>query len=216
MRWKEQPYYKWQSARGERMNFRCECGQRIHDNTDYLSYKGYLLSDQDQFDLFDEIDDAIENSGPSSRDKEEASMRIRSLLSALLKTVYQCSNCGNIFINDDLHRLDMFRRANPGNQNLLESALGDKWRGFLYADWKDKVPDWQSSNGTLYNKTNGSSLPEPSVVDGNYGDWETLEKDYYRFFHDLKTKDAIRFSQLKKNNTVIHSWSLPTKPLCTE
>lgn len=66
------------------MNFRCECGQRIHDTTDYLSYKGYLMSDQDQFDLLDEIDDAIEKSGPSSTDKEEAAVRIRSLIKRLI------------------------------------------------------------------------------------------------------------------------------------
>jgi hypothetical protein len=190
------------------MNFRCECGQRIHDTTDYLSYKGYLISDQDQFDLLDEIDDAIEKSGPSSTDKEEAAMRIRSLISTLFKTVYQCSNCGNFFIDNDPPRLEMFRGANQVNKNLLKSALGDKWRGFLYADWKDEIPDWQTSNGTLFNETNVSSLTGQLVENGEYSDWETLEQDYYQLFNDLKNKNVIRFSQLKKNNTVIHSWSL--------
>ncbi|WP_342436509.1 hypothetical protein NSS79_24570 [Paenibacillus sp. FSL L8-0436] len=190
------------------MNFRCECGQRIHDTTDYLSYKGYLISDQDQFDLLDEIDDAIEKSGPSSTDKEEAAIRIRSLISTLFKTVYQCSNCGNFFIDNDHPGLEMFRGANQVNKNLLASALGDKWRGSIYADWKDKIPDWQTSNGTLLNETNVSSLTGQLDENGKYSDWETLELDYYQLFNDLKNKNVIRFSQLKKNNTVIHSWSL--------
>ncbi|UMV49858.1 hypothetical protein LMZ02_11105 [Paenibacillus macerans] len=190
------------------MNFRCECGQRIHDTTDYLSYKGYLISDQDQFDLLDEIDDAIEKSGPSSTDKEEAAMRIRSLISTLFKTVYQCSNCGNFFIDNNHPSLEMFRGANQVNKNLLVSALGDKWRGFIYAEWKDKIPDWQTSNGTLFNETNSSSLTGKLDGNGEYGDWETLEQDYYQLFNELKNKNVIRYSQLKKNYTVIHSWSL--------
>lgn len=188
------------------MNFRCECGQRIHDNTDYLSYKGYLMSDQDQFDLLDEIDDAIEKSGPSASDKEEAAMRIRSLTSTLFKTVYQCPNCGNLFIDNDHDRsLEMFRGANQVNKNLLMSALGDKWRGFLYAEWKDEIPEWQTSHGTLFNETNSRSLSGRS--DGKYSDWEALEHDYYQLFNELKNKNVIRYSQLKKNYTVIHSWS---------
>ncbi|WP_039793286.1 hypothetical protein [Paenibacillus elgii] len=190
------------------MNFRCECGQRIHDTTDYLSYKGYLMSDQDQFDLLDEIDDAIEKSGPSSTDKEEAAMRIRSLISTLFKTVYQCSNYGNFFIDNNHPSLEMFRGANQVNKNLLVSALGDKWRGFIYAEWKDNIPDWQTSNGTLFNETNSSSLTGQLDGNGKYSDWETLEQDYYQLFNELKNKNGIRYSQLKKNYTVIHSWSL--------
>ncbi|WP_240644665.1 hypothetical protein [Paenibacillus paeoniae] len=116
------------------------------------------MSDQDRYDLLEEIDDAIEKSGPSPIDKEEAAMRIRSLISTLFKTVYQCSNCGNFFIDNNYPRLEMFRGANQVNKNLLVSALGDKWRGFIYAEWKDNIPDWQTSNGTLYNETNSSAL----------------------------------------------------------
>ncbi|MFP4978033.1 hypothetical protein ACE6ED_21685 [Paenibacillus sp. CN-4] len=190
------------------MNFRCECGQRIHDNTDYLSYKGYLIADQDQFDLLDEIDDAIEKSGPSPEEKEEAAMRVRSLVSDLFKTVYQCTNCGNMFFDTDTSRLEMFRGANQINKNLLVSALGDKWKGSIYAEWKDKIPDWQTSHGTLYNETN-VTLPAGQLAEnGQYNDWEALEQDYYRLFNDFKNKNVIRYSQLKKNYTVIHSWSL--------
>lgn len=190
------------------MNFRCECGQRIHDTTDYLSYKGYLMSDQDHFDLLDEIDDAIEKSGPSSTDKEEAAMRIRSLISDLLKTVYQCFNCGNFFVDTNQRSLEMFRGANQVNKNLLMSALGDKWRGFIYAEWKDEIPEWRTSNGSLYNETNSTSLTGQLDGNGEYSDWETLERDYYQLFNELKNKGVIRYSQLKKNYTVIHSWSL--------
>lgn len=38
------------------MNFTCSCHTVITDTSDYISYKGYLIADQDYFDL----DNAIE------------------------------------------------------------------------------------------------------------------------------------------------------------
>lgn len=67
---------------------------------------------------------------------------------------------------------------------------------------------YSNSNGTLFNETNLSSPTEELVQNGEYSNWETLEKDYYQLFNDLKNKNVIRYSQLKKNNIVIHSWSL--------
>ncbi|WP_238655256.1 hypothetical protein [Paenibacillus piscarius] len=191
------------------MNFRCECGHRIHDNTDNLPYKGYFIADQDQDDLMDEIDAAIEESGPSPQDKEEAAMRIRSLTTRLFKSAYQCSKCGNLFMDLGPAGLEMFRGVDPVNKNLLQSALGEQWRGHLYGEWKDTIPEWQTSHGTLYNETNVSDPAVESSGGGQYGDWGALERDYYELFHELKDRDVIRYSQLKKNGTVLHSWSLP-------
>ncbi|MEK3876056.1 hypothetical protein [Paenibacillus sp. FSL M7-0420] len=191
------------------MNFRCECGHRIHDNTDYLPYKGYFLADQDQDDLMDEIDDAIEKSGPTPRDKEEAAMRIRSLITRLFKSAYQCSNCGNLFMDLGPAGLEMFRAVDPVNKNLLRSALGEQWRGHVFGEWKDILPEWQTSHGILYNETNVSCPSGESAGNGHYSDWEALERDYYQLFDELKNRNAIRYSQLEKNGALIHSWSLP-------
>lgn len=108
------------------MKFTCECGHIIYDQTDYLSYKAHLISDQDWFDFLEEIDEAIEKSGPTPKDKEIACMKIRSLSSKLYKRVYQCKNCGNIFFNNNSPQLEMFRshKDNP-NKTLLESSKGD-------------------------------------------------------------------------------------------
>lgn len=63
---------------------------KLYIKTDYLPYKGYIISDQDWFDFLDEIDAAIEKSGPTPKDKENALMKIRNLSINLSKTVYQC------------------------------------------------------------------------------------------------------------------------------
>jgi rubrerythrin len=111
------------------MNFLCECGNRITDTTDYLPYKAHLISDQDWFDFLEEIDGAIEKSGPTAKDKESACMKIRMLASDLKKSVYQCPNCGNIFIYNNPPQLEMFRSTedNP-DKTLLQSYKGDKWK----------------------------------------------------------------------------------------
>lgn len=183
------------------MNFLCECGHRITDTTDYLSYKAYLISDQDWFDFLDEIDSAIERSGPTAEDKEKALMKIRMLSINLTKTVYQCQKCGNLFFDNDLPQFEMFRGCNSDvNKKLLQSAKGDKWQGFLYGVWVDNKPDWSETNGYIC---------AANIIEGKqYDSWEALEKDYYSIFNELKNKSVLRSSSLKKNEVAIHTWSL--------
>lgn len=109
------------------MKLMCECGHTIYDQTDYLSYKAYLISDQDWFDFLEEIDKAIEESGPTPKDKERACMEIRMLLSKLNKKVYQCQNCGNMFFQNNSRQFEIFKsnKDNP-NKTLLQSAKGEK------------------------------------------------------------------------------------------
>ncbi|MBK8804005.1 MAG: hypothetical protein IPN71_18510 [Fibrobacteres bacterium] len=59
------------------MKIECECGKLITDGTDFLRYKGYILADQDHDHFYDAIDEAIEKSGPSAADKENACMDVR-------------------------------------------------------------------------------------------------------------------------------------------
>lgn len=93
------------------------------------------------------------------------------------------------------------------NKNLLQSALGDKWKGHLYAEWKDTIPEWQTSHGQIFNETNVSFPTGEFSGNGQYSDWAALERDYYGLFHELKSRNALRYSQLKKNGTLLHSWS---------
>ncbi|MDQ0887984.1 hypothetical protein QFZ81_003072 [Paenibacillus sp. V4I9] len=107
------------------MKFLCECGHAIYDQTDYLSYKAYLISDQDWFSFLDEIDNAIEKTGSTPEDKEKALMRIRSIAINLTKLVYQCDKCGNIFFYNSPPQLEMFRScSDTPNKGLLKSAKG--------------------------------------------------------------------------------------------
>ncbi|MGO4528551.1 hypothetical protein AB4Z30_05670 [Paenibacillus sp. 2TAF8] len=183
------------------MKFSCDCGHIITDSTDFLSYKAHLIADQDLFDLLDEIDSAIEESGPTSKNKEDALMKVRSLFNDLRRTVYQCMNCGNVFFEDDSSRLVMFRSdKDPENKQMLRSAKGDNWQGVLYGDWIDVLPEWREVKGYM----SASVLSRAS----SYDDWLSLESDYYSLFNELKGKGILRSSLLRKNNKLIHSWNL--------
>ena len=183
------------------MKFICSCGHRISDTTDYLPYKGHIIADQDWFDFLEEIDAAIEKSGPTPKDKENALMKIRDLSINLSKTVYQCEECGNVFFDTKQPYFEEFRSCNDNvNKGLLQSAKGEKWQGILYGEWVDVKPTWSSSNGYI----DGTGL----IKGTQYDNFETLEKEYYLKFDELKKKNVLRYSTLKKNKTIIHSWSL--------
>lgn len=183
------------------MHFSCECGNQILDTTDYLPYKAYLIPDQDLFDYIDEIDKIIQNVGSNLEEKEDAKQKIRNLSVEYTKMIYQCPRCGNIFLKDKLTDLEMFQGSNYDvNKELLQSVKGDKWQGFLYAEWADNKPDWCKKNGYI----SASILNEGE----DYDNWEELETQYYAIFNNLKEKNLLRSSTLRKNGTRIHSWDI--------
>lgn len=89
------------------MKITCRCGEIILDQTDYLPHKAHFIPDQEWFNVLDAIDEAIEKSGPSAKEKEAACMRIRSLLRALARSAWQCSACGCIYADDQDRKLHL-------------------------------------------------------------------------------------------------------------
>jgi len=94
------------------MKIKCHCGELIPDTTDYLPYKGYIIPDQDWFNVLDAIDDAVEKSGPEPKEKEKALMAVRSLMIKVSKTAWQCHSCGLLYINKAGGQLDCFQPKN--------------------------------------------------------------------------------------------------------
>jgi len=190
------------------MHFLCECGNRIHDITDNLSYKAHLISDQDWFDFLDKIDDVVEKSGPSQKDKENALMQISSLAVNMTKLVYLCKKCGNIFFDDDNGGLlEMYKPCSENvNTKLLESYKKEKWQGSLSAEWVDEKPEWLESNGFISQDTNYKS--HKISQNNGYDNWDNLEKEYYIIFEELREEGVLRSSSLKKNKILIHSWNI--------
>lgn len=81
------------------MHFWCKCGNRISDTTDLLSYKAHLLADQDDIDYTDGIERAVKNER-LSREECTDEIILNLQFHYLQRKMYQCSQCGRIFIED--------------------------------------------------------------------------------------------------------------------
>ncbi|MFH1812475.1 MAG: hypothetical protein ABIJ09_27330 [Pseudomonadota bacterium] len=81
------------------MWFECDCGREIKDNGDGLSYKARWIADEDWCSFWDAIDDAVEKSGPTPREKTRACLGLRKKF--LFKALYQCPDCGRVHVDGD-------------------------------------------------------------------------------------------------------------------
>lgn len=90
------------------MRIECRCGAQIIDQTDFLPHKAHIIPDQEWFHVLDAIDQAIERSGPSDRDKEAAIHSVRSLLIRVSRSAWQCGACGRLYVDDQGRNLREF------------------------------------------------------------------------------------------------------------
>lgn len=184
------------------MKFKCDCGHIIYDSADYLSYKAHIISDQDWFDYLEKIEMAVEKLGTNPKDKEIAIMEINKLSLYYSKSIYQCKNCGNIFIPNGNNTFNIFKNDSiDENKNILSSVEGDKWKGTIFAEWIDDKPEWMETNGYIYTE-------KQLYHNQNYDTWEELECKYYSLFEQLRKNNTLRSSVLKRNRNIIHSWQL--------
>ncbi|MCG8330334.1 MAG: CpXC domain-containing protein [Chitinophagales bacterium] len=102
------------------MKIKCTCEHIIVDQTDFLENKGYLIPDTKWFNFWDSIDKAIEESGPSPKEKEAACMQLRK--QNIFKMLWECPNCGKLFIDGGKGTLILY---SPDNKNY-NKALGKK------------------------------------------------------------------------------------------
>lgn len=87
-----------------------------------MPYKAHLFSNQDWFDLLDAIDDALEKTYPTLRDKDAACSEARTLLNKLSRLAWQCTVCGKIYVENDQRALQQFAPVTePGDLRLFSS-----------------------------------------------------------------------------------------------
>lgn len=103
----------------------CRCGNVLRDITDGIRYKGYIISDREQFDLYDFVDELIESDNP---DKELLAMTFRSNISLgdsyiRMKEIFQCPQCGRIFIEATPGEFVVFTPEEHTENNLLDYGV---------------------------------------------------------------------------------------------
>jgi hypothetical protein len=100
------------------MKINCACGNVIVDNTDFLKDKGHLISDTQWFDFWESIDDAVEKSGESAKEKEDAVMHLRQEEPSQL--MWECQQCGKLFFNSKNGDLIIFSPDNRKYNAVLD------------------------------------------------------------------------------------------------
>ena len=103
------------------MKIRCNCDHIIVDQTDYLKFKGYIISDVQWFDFWDAIDEAIEKPGSTKEEKEKSCMELRNL--DLFKTSWECTNCGTLFINGNDNKLKVYSPESKSYNGVLNKIV---------------------------------------------------------------------------------------------
>ncbi|MGR3636786.1 MAG: hypothetical protein ACU0BK_12810 [Shimia sp.] len=89
------------------MKIKCTCGEIIPDQTDYLSYKAYVIGDKNYFDFLDAVDEAIEK---KEEDREKLRNSVRRAETSRL--AWECSTCGKLYLDDAKGNLIAYRPEN--------------------------------------------------------------------------------------------------------
>ncbi len=183
------------------MHFLCKCGYRIHDSSDFLSYKATIIADQDMNEFWNLIEKA-------ERPHTEVIEIFYKLIKLMERSIYECPSCGRVFIEnpEERSRLIRFTPCLEGepepdvNKRLLISSYGEKWKGSLYADWYDQKPEWMNHHGMI--------MPDLNIqLDNlNFDDYEAFEKRFYELFEHLKGLDLINHATLNVNRKKVFTW----------
>lgn len=161
--------------------FQCVCGKLISDNTDFISYKARFVSDQDYFDLCDEI----ENKDFYKR---------ADAFHKYLNDIYQCFDCQNIIFFSNNERFDFQPLKKQEKPTVLKSVFGDKWKGVMTANFYD-------GRGEIWWYTN---------VDGGFKQrlsLDELKKIYFDKFEELHKSNLLRSAFLRINGEIVHNYS---------
>jgi len=167
------------------MKIACPCGELISDSTDNLSNKAHRFADRDWGDFL-------------FADRDVDSMRARAV--TLSRSMWQCTACGRICLDDRDHELHWFvpEQAGPPPR-LLSSVHGPRWKGSLAGNWRtDRTPD---PPGQLW-----WSCGEDDSGWEEFASCTELERRYHEEFTRLDGADLLRSAFLRVDGRITHDW----------
>lgn len=110
------------------MKIDCRCGATIYDSADELPGKGHLIPDQEWFELQEAIEaQAIDALAAGKITSEGAAMRMRQLLNAHVRLMWQCCACGRVYVDGPDGELHAFAPEGGGaGTRLLRGRVRDE------------------------------------------------------------------------------------------
>ena len=105
------------------MKIGCHCGASISDSTDYLSHKAHLTPDQEIYGVWAGIDDeVIDRVASGELPVCDAYMKSRQIISGPTRLMWQCIECGRLYIDGPDGRLYCFVPENEeAEKRILRS-----------------------------------------------------------------------------------------------
>ncbi len=158
---------------------RCTCGATLNDSSDFLSYKGHIVADQDLEDVADD-GDAEGTYGAILRQS---------------RMVFQCGSCGRLILGL-AGGWQFFSADDPErSRKVLGSIHGESWKRHLRASWSD-------DEGSIWW---GFGVEDEGAASG-IRSWDELAAQYYEVFERLRSRDLLRDSLLERDDAYVHEW----------
>lgn len=96
------------------MKIVCACGAWIFDGTDRLPHKAHFIPDQAWDALAETLEaEVVDALVDGTRSREAAYMKVRTLLNAASRSMYQCRSCRRLYVEDALRQNRTFEPVDP-------------------------------------------------------------------------------------------------------
>ena len=163
------------------MKFICPCGNQIFDSTDFISYKAYIIADQD-------IEDMVKTFGSNEILNFETFRKYS-------RVVYQCNQCHRFILPHNEEVLTFSADKPQLSNKLLRSVEGENWKRHLRGRWLNGKGEVCWGFGV-----------DDEGFETEFDTWEKVELKYFEVFNRLQSKNIIRDSFLSKDGKILHKW----------
>ena len=182
------------------LRFPCRCGKDFYVTKD-SPYQAFYLADQDENEYADICERA-------EKPHAEKLPLLPEMIRLIRRNLYQCPHCGRLYFDDmtgkpalTVFTPDADAVPDPNaDRHLLMSVHGEKWRGYLYADWDDRHTEGRDQPGYV----SGCINPEP--VGGWFDSYEETERQFYALLEELRRKDLINYATFCVNGERKFDW----------
>ncbi len=185
------------------MHFSCRCGFVFHDTADSESFKAWYLADEDT-EEFADIIQAGDNAPPPAVHRFSDTYEKLIVNKLFMRTIFQCPDCGRIFIDDpdDAKQFLCFAPEGRTNREILRSE--HRKSGYITADWWDEIQSPDKYNGVILVSRAAVTGDTPSQL--YFDDRNDMEKRYHELIQECAVRGRLRWSSLRINGKEIHSY----------